>query len=60
MFYYALIPFMVEATLIPSQDVIITDNLIKPYNLMIGENMKRKFKEAYMTTKRNGILEKSL
>lgn len=44
----------------PFQDVIITDGLIRPYNLLIGGNMKRKFKEMYMTAKRSRELEKSL
>lgn len=51
---------MVEATLMPYQDVIITDGQIMPYNLMIGGNMKREFKEVYMTAKRNGELKMSL
>lgn len=60
MFYYAPMPLMVEATLIPFRDMIITDGLIMPYNLMIGGNMKRQFKEVYMTAKRNGELQKLL
>lgn len=60
MFCYAPMPLMVEATLMPFRDVIITDGLIMPYNLMIGGNMRRELKEAYMTAKRNGELKKSL
>lgn len=60
MFYCAPMPLMVEATLMPFRDAIITDGLIMPYNLMIGRNMKREFKEVYMTAKRNGELKKSL
>ncbi|HKM22406.1 MAG TPA: hypothetical protein VJZ01_10240 [Lachnospiraceae bacterium] len=60
MFYYAPVPLMVEAILMPFRDVIITDGLIMPYNLMIGRNMKREFKEVYLTAKRNGELKKSL
>lgn len=60
MFYCAPMPLMVEATLMPFRNMIITDGLIMPYNLMIGGNMKQQFKGVYMTAKRNGELQKSL
>lgn len=60
MFYYAPMPLMVQATLLPFRDKIITDGLIMPYSLLIGGNMKRQFKEVYMTAKRSGKLQKSL
>ena len=60
MFYYAPMPLMVEATLMPFRNVIITDGLIMPYNLMIGSNMTRTFKDVYMNAKRAGTIKKSL
>ncbi len=33
---------------------------IIPYNLVIGGNMRKGFKEKYMTVKRNGTLQKLL
>lgn len=52
MFRYAPMPLMVEATLIPFRDVIITDGMIMPYHVIIGGNMARTFKDIYMSAKR--------
>lgn len=60
MFQYAPMPLMVEATIMPFRDVIITDGLIIPYNIIIGGNMKRTFKDVYMAAKNNGEIVKSL
>lgn len=60
MFYYAPMPLMVEATLMPFRDIIITDGLITPYNIIMGGNIKRQLKEIYMNAKRNERLLKSL
>lgn len=60
MFYYAPKPLMVQATLMPFRDVIITDGLIMPYNIYIGGNMKRMFKDVYMAAKKNREIKKSL
>jgi hypothetical protein len=60
MFYYRPMPILVEATLMPFRNVIITDGLIMPSNLIIGGNMKRQFKDIYMTAKQNGEIQKSL
>ena len=56
MFWYAPLPLLVEATLLPFRDVIITDGLIMPYNMVIGSNMARSFKEGYMEAKKMGRL----
>ena len=53
-------PLMVEATLMPYRNIIITDGLIMPYNLMIGGNMTKTFRDVYMDAKRLGAIEKSL
>lgn len=60
MFYYAPMPLMVEATLMPFRNVIITDGVIMPYNLMLGSNMKKTFKDVYMNAKRAGAIRKTL
>ncbi|MDD3137596.1 MAG: hypothetical protein PHX08_01310 [Lachnospiraceae bacterium] len=60
MFYYAPMPLMVEATLMPFRNLIITDGLIMPYNLMIGGNVTRTFKDVYMNAKKAGTIKKSL
>lgn len=60
MFRYEPMPLMIDATLLPFRDVIITDGLIMPYNIMIGSNMKRMFKEEYMSAKKSGKIIKSL
>lgn len=60
MFLYAPMPLMIEATLMPFKDVIITDGLILPYNLIIGGNMARTFKDVYMSAKKNGEIVKSM
>lgn len=51
---------MIEATLMPFRDMIITDGLIMPYNILIGGNMARTFKDIYMTAKKNGALYRTL
>ena len=60
MFWYAPLPLLVEATLLPFRDVIITDGLIMPYNMVIGSNMAHSFKDVYMTAKKNGEIIKKL
>lgn len=60
MFYGAPLPLMMEATLIPFRDVIITDGLVMPYNIIIGSNAKRMFKDTYMNAKTKGKIHKSL
>ena len=56
MFGYARLPLMIQATLIPFEDVIISDGLIQTYNIIIGGNMTRSFKDVYMTAKNNGMI----
>lgn len=49
-----------EATFIPFRDVIISDGLVMPYNIVIGKNMAKQFKDVYMSAKKSGTLIKSL
>ncbi|MBM6855476.1 hypothetical protein H6B11_15190 [Mediterraneibacter glycyrrhizinilyticus] len=60
MFYGAPMPLIVEATFIPFRDVIISDGLVMPYNIMIGGEMKRMFKDVYMAAKKSGQIQRSL
>lgn len=60
MFSYRPLPLILEATLMPFKDVIISDGLVIPYNIVIGGNMARTFKEVYMTAKKSGMLQKTL
>ena len=47
-------PLMIDATLLPFKDVIISDGLIMPYNVIIGGGMKKAFKDVYMKAKKEG------
>ena len=60
MFYGAPMPLIVEATFIPFRDVIISDGLVIPYNIMLGGGMKRMFKDVYMAAKKSGQIHRSL
>ena len=60
MFGYARLPLMIRATLIPFGDVIISDGLIQTYNVIIGGNMARSFKDTYMMAKKTGLIHRQL
>lgn len=60
MFYGAPVPLMVEATFIPFRNGIISHGLVIPYNIIIGGEMKRIFKDVYMSAKKNGTIHQSL
>lgn len=60
MFGYVRLPLMIHATLIPFKDVIISDGLIQTYNVIIGGNMARSFKDTYMAAKKDGMIHKRL
>ena len=60
MFYGAPLPLMMEATLLPFREVIITDGLVMTYNIIIGNNAKRMFKAVYMNAKTTGQIQTSL
>ena len=52
---------IVEATLLPFRDQIITDGLFVPYsNFLIGRNIARHYKEIYMEAKLEKQIIKSL
>lgn len=60
MFFGAPMPLMMEATFIPFRDVIISDGLVMTYNIVIGKNMARQFKDIYMNAKKNGTVIRTL
>ncbi len=60
MFLFMPMPLLIEATFMPFRDVIISDGLVMPYNILIGSNMKRELKNIYMDAKKRGMLIKSL
>jgi hypothetical protein len=53
-------PLMMEATFMPFKDVIISEGLVLPYNIVIGGNMARTFKDVYMAAKKSEMLHKML
>ncbi len=60
MFYGAPMPLIIEATFMPFRDVIISDGLVIPYNIIVGGGMKRMFKDVYMAAKKSGQIHRSL
>ena len=60
LFFGAPMPLMMEATFIPFRDVIISDGLVLPYNILIGGGMKRMFKDVYMSAKKSGKIHRTL
>ena len=60
MLYGAPMPLMMEATFMPFRDVIISDGVVMPYNILVGGGMKRMLKDMYMTAKKSGQIHQSL
>ena len=60
MFFGAPMPLMLEATFMPFRDVITSDGLVMPYNILAGGGMKQFFKYVYMTAKKSGRVHQSL
>ena len=54
------LPILIEATLLPFRDVIISDGLVSSYSLRIGSNMAAGFKDLYMKAKQEGRIIRSL
>ena len=51
---------MLEATFMPFKDVIISDGLVIPYNILVGGGIKRMMKDVYMDAKKNGRIHRTL
>lgn len=60
LFYGAPMPLMLEATLIPFRDVIISDGLVMTYNVFLGSGMRKEVKDIYMAAKRNGEIHRTI
>lgn len=60
MFYYAPLPVMLKATLIPFRDKIISDGLVIPYKVCFGKGYSSEFKEIYLAAKKNKTINFSL
>ena len=60
MFFGAPMPLVIEATFMPFRDVIISDGLVMPYNILVGGGMKQMFKDSYMVAKKSGQIHRSL
>ena len=60
MFFHAPMPLLMEATFMPFRDVIISDGLVMPYNIVIGKNMAKQFKDIYMEAKKSGNVIRTL
>ena len=54
MFRMHPLPVMMDMTIIPFKDKIITDGLIKAMPLIFGPNFKSDLKECYMSAKKSG------
>ncbi len=53
-------PVMMEATIIPFRDVLISDGLVRAYPVVFGPNMKRSLKDTYMSAKKAGRIHSSI
>ena len=60
MFFGLPMPLMLEATFMPFKDVIISDGLVIPYNILVGGGIKRMMKDVYMDAKKNGRIHRTL
>ncbi len=60
MFFGMPMPLILEATFLPFRDVIISDGLVMPYNIIVGGGMKRMFKDVYIAAKKSGRIHQSL
>lgn len=53
-------PILLQATLIPFGNCIITDGLVYPHNIIFGTGARSDFKDFYMHAKQNGKIITSL
>ena len=57
MLYGAPTPVILQATLLPFKNVIITDGLVSVFSIRFGRNYSADFKETYMAANRNGSIK---
>lgn len=60
MLRFRRLPAIIETTLLPFKEVIISDGLIMMSNISFGRGAAQDFKEAYMTAKGKGKIHKTL
>ena len=60
MFGYRPLPVILKATLMPFKEVIISDGLVIPYDIIIGNNIAGGVKKTYLEAKNQGRIHKSL
>lgn len=60
MLHNAPLPLILDATVIPFKDVLITDGLIVPYQIYIGHNMAEELKDIYRAAKKNGAIHRTI
>ena len=53
-------PILLQATLLPFRNVIITDGLVSVSQIRFGSNYSADFKETYMTAKYNGSIKSKI
>lgn len=54
------LPILLQATLIPFKDTIITDGLVTPFDVRFGRGYSSDFKEIYRNAKQNKTIHFSL
>ena len=57
MLHGAPTPVILQATLLPFRNVIITDGLVSVFSIRFGRNYSADLKETYMTAKHNGAIK---
>lgn len=60
MFGYRPLPVIMKATLIPFKDVIISDGLVMPYDILVGPHISAEMKRTYLDAKNLGVIHKRL
>ena len=59
-FWFRPMPVYLNAVLLPFRDVIISDGLFQPLNIIIGKGISSSLKETYMTAKRRNLIHTSM
>ena len=57
---YVRLPMIIDVTIIPFRDVIISDGLVQRYNVSVGGNMAGTFRDVYMHARNAGLIHTRL
>ena len=60
MFGYRPLPVILKATLMSFKEVIISDGLVIPYDIVVGHNIAEGIKKTYLEAKKLGLIHMSL